>query len=218
MGQTSHRVISRQRLLLAAISALQNLDFQWSNGPVCTANPVLLQSKLIEGEMNSANINDWMQIIGIFSLVASLIFVGLQLRQTQDIAVNERRYAQADRGFEAESIRYQYAEIWVRGNAGDELDNADAMIYDGLVGAEYRNAFWDSATQRQLGGDGGRALQGFAWFLYRNPGARESWESGVTERRKYWELLNNENGGLTIEIQDVIYADLDKPDQLNLEQ
>ncbi len=167
--------------------------------------------------MDSAKINDWMQIIGIFSLVASLIFVGLQMQQTQDIAVNERRYAQADRRIEAEGLRYQYAEIWVRGNAGDELENADAMIYDGLVFAEYRNAFWDSVTQRQLGGDGDRVLLDFAWFLYRNPGARTSWESGVIERRKYSKLLNR-TVGLIIEIQDVIYADLDKLDQLNLNQ
>ena len=38
--------------------------------------------------MASAKINDWMQVIGIFALVASLIFVGLQMRQTQEIALS----------------------------------------------------------------------------------------------------------------------------------
>ncbi len=37
--------------------------------------------------MDSAKVNDWMQIIGIFALVASLIFVGLQMKQSQDIAI-----------------------------------------------------------------------------------------------------------------------------------
>ena len=36
--------------------------------------------------MDSAKLNDWIQIIGIFALVASLIFVGLQIRQEHDIA------------------------------------------------------------------------------------------------------------------------------------
>ena len=36
--------------------------------------------------MNSAKLNDWMQVFGIFALVASLLFVGLQMRQTQEIA------------------------------------------------------------------------------------------------------------------------------------
>jgi hypothetical protein len=37
--------------------------------------------------MDSTKINDWMQIIGLFALVASLIFVGLQMKQDQDIAI-----------------------------------------------------------------------------------------------------------------------------------
>ena len=37
--------------------------------------------------MDSAKLNDWMQVIGIFALVASLIFVGLQMKQTQEIAL-----------------------------------------------------------------------------------------------------------------------------------
>jgi len=36
--------------------------------------------------MNSAKINDWIQVFGIFALVASLIFVGLQMRQDHEIA------------------------------------------------------------------------------------------------------------------------------------
>ena len=37
--------------------------------------------------MDSAKLNDWMQVIGIFAVVASLIFVGLQMKQEQDIAI-----------------------------------------------------------------------------------------------------------------------------------
>ena len=37
--------------------------------------------------MDSAKLNDWMQVIGIFAVVASLIFVGLQMKQSQEIAI-----------------------------------------------------------------------------------------------------------------------------------
>ena len=37
--------------------------------------------------MDSAKLNDWMQVVGIFALVASLIFVGLQLKQSHEIAL-----------------------------------------------------------------------------------------------------------------------------------
>lgn len=37
--------------------------------------------------MDSAKLNDWMQVVGIFAVVASLIFVGLQMKQSQEIAI-----------------------------------------------------------------------------------------------------------------------------------
>jgi hypothetical protein len=37
--------------------------------------------------MDSAKLSDWMQVIGIFAVVLSLVFVGLQMRQEQEIAI-----------------------------------------------------------------------------------------------------------------------------------
>ena len=39
--------------------------------------------------MNSHRLNDWLQIVGLFGVIGSLIFVGLQLRQTQAIALSQ---------------------------------------------------------------------------------------------------------------------------------
>jgi hypothetical protein len=36
--------------------------------------------------MDSAKISDWMQVVGIFALVASLVFVGMQMQQDREIA------------------------------------------------------------------------------------------------------------------------------------
>ena len=36
--------------------------------------------------MNSAKINDWLQVVGLFGVIGSLIFVGLQMKQDQEIA------------------------------------------------------------------------------------------------------------------------------------
>ena len=46
--------------------------------------------------MNSTKLNDWMQVVGIFALVASLIFVGLQLKQSQDIAIAAQYQARTE--------------------------------------------------------------------------------------------------------------------------
>ncbi len=45
--------------------------------------------------MDSAKLSDWMQVVGIFALVASLIFVGLQMKQTHDIALASQYQARS---------------------------------------------------------------------------------------------------------------------------
>ena len=46
--------------------------------------------------MNPTKLNDRLQIIGIFGVIASLMFVGLQLKQSHEIAVSAAYQARAD--------------------------------------------------------------------------------------------------------------------------
>lgn len=45
--------------------------------------------------MDSGKLQDWMQIVGLFSLVGSLIFVGLQMKQSHEIALANQYQARA---------------------------------------------------------------------------------------------------------------------------
>jgi hypothetical protein len=45
--------------------------------------------------MEAAKINDWLQVIGMFGVIASLVFVGLQMKQTQEIALSNTYQARA---------------------------------------------------------------------------------------------------------------------------
>jgi len=51
--------------------------------------------------LDSAKLNDWMQVAGIFAVVISLIFVGIQLKQSQDIAI-------AGQNQERQSVAFEY--------------------------------------------------------------------------------------------------------------
>ena len=59
--------------------------------------------------MNSERVNDWLQLVGMAAVVASLLFVGLQLKQSQEIAIA----AQYQAGFLTEeawhALKYQQA-------------------------------------------------------------------------------------------------------------
>lgn len=55
--------------------------------------------------MNSSKINDWLQIVGLFGVIASLVFVGLQMRQDREIALSE---AYQDRTAISLSLDYDF--------------------------------------------------------------------------------------------------------------
>ena len=39
--------------------------------------------------MDAAKLNDWLQVIGFFGVIASLIFVGFEIKQAHEIALSE---------------------------------------------------------------------------------------------------------------------------------
>jgi hypothetical protein len=46
--------------------------------------------------MNSEKFREWLEIFGIFGIIASLIFVGLEMRQSQKIALSAAYQARSD--------------------------------------------------------------------------------------------------------------------------
>ena len=72
--------------------------------------------------MNSEKVNDWLQLVGMVAIVASLLFVGLQLKLSRDIAIAAQYQARADH---------------VVGNVGDVLQSAPAMRVVGRNTLEY---------------------------------------------------------------------------------
>jgi hypothetical protein len=46
--------------------------------------------------VNSAKLNDWLQVIGLFGVIASLMFVGLQMQQDREVAILAAYQARTD--------------------------------------------------------------------------------------------------------------------------
>jgi hypothetical protein len=81
--------------------------------------------------MDSAKLNDWMQVIGIFALVASLIFVGLQMKQTQEIALADQYQARAEStmDFYLMNMETSQGQMAVFPPSADEMTRADFGYY-----------------------------------------------------------------------------------------
>ena len=75
--------------------------------------------------MNSTNWKDIAELVGIASIVASLVFVGMQMRQDQEIAIVETRGdATAAMIGMADSLKGN-GEIWKIGLHGSPLTDAE---------------------------------------------------------------------------------------------
>ena len=46
--------------------------------------------------MSTSKLNEWLQVVGLFGVIASLIFVGLQMKQDREVAILAAYQARAD--------------------------------------------------------------------------------------------------------------------------
>jgi len=92
--------------------------------------------------MDSAKLNDWLQVIGIFALVASLIFVGLQMKQNQQIGEGEAAayFSQITSSFRITVI--DNAEVWRSGCMGEELSDGEQTRFAQMYYSYMAAAYW----------------------------------------------------------------------------
>jgi len=84
--------------------------------------------------LDSNKLNDWLQVVGIFALVASLIFVGLQMRQTQKISLSQAYQSRTAAAAEYNSAfaANPRALSALRKSANGESDDITTEEYDAL--------------------------------------------------------------------------------------
>jgi hypothetical protein len=111
--------------------------------------------------VDSAKLNDWMQIVGMFAIVASLIFVGLQMKQSQEIAVAAQYQTRA------QTAQSMYMSLQESGTSirvlnktvsemtpveRDTVENVTrwAWIHYDNIYFQYRSGFYDEESWRGM--------------------------------------------------------------------
>ena len=164
--------------------------------------------------MKSVSWKGMIEFLGIAAIVASLIFVGLQLQQEQRIASIEAGFNLVESFYEQRNGTIENADTWVKGNAGEmELSPPEAVTYKALIRKQWAHAFWTTHALKQLGNDQNVEVHDFAGFLYRNPGARRMWETWMTVENEYRKKLMPVPVGL--DMMDIVFSDLEKLQQLD---
>lgn len=85
--------------------------------------------------MRREKIKDWLEIVGMGAIVASLLFVGLQIRQDQRVAVMEAVGNDASLNAQLADTLQGNGELWQRGLDGEELSKAERIEFSAMASA-----------------------------------------------------------------------------------
>jgi len=166
--------------------------------------------------MKNANWKDVAELLGISAIVASLVFVGLQMRQAQEIAYSELDVSLLAIQAETTNLISVNSTVWVKGNADEELSAAESAVFYELVGLLNTRWFVEHRHATQLGRPDIAETIKYDWsaFLHQNPGARQVWQSREEKIQKYRQMLVP--GGDQFSFwRDGIHADLAKLDDMS---
>jgi len=104
--------------------------------------------------MDPAKLNDWMQVVGIFAVVVSLIFVGYQLKQSQDIAISGQNQERQSVAFDYYASLIQVDEVvdyygaqhrhHLDANSNVENQRSDRMIGLSYIRSRMRLSIYDN--------------------------------------------------------------------------
>ena len=135
---------------------------------------------------------DAAELIGIAAILISLVFVGFQLKQAEEIAVAEMNLSLVSIGIESANLINSNVETWRKGNSEAELTADERIIFDNIVEAISTRYFVETRHAMRLGqtGQAEAMLHDWSGFLFDNPGAREVWFRQQTRTYDLRKTLN----------------------------
>ena len=79
--------------------------------------------------MTDLKLKDWFEAFGVVAIVASLVFVGMEIRQSRQIAVMDQLgvLSEIQNGFR--DMVADHADVWHRGCTGVELTDAEKVMF-----------------------------------------------------------------------------------------
>jgi len=126
--------------------------------------------------LRTTNWKDIAELVGIAAIVASLVFVGMQMKQSQQLALAESAQIMRANGIELASLQTQHIDVWIRGNSGEKLEGEDLEIYRILFTQVQNQWFFNWLALDSIGTDFESIAPGsFARYLQQNPGAEAEW-------------------------------------------
>lgn len=132
------------------------------------------------------------EFVGITAIVASLVFVGIQIKQDRETTLSEVRQFNASTFVELQIAIADHAEALAKSNRGEKLSESEAIAMHALVDAMHRHVIVAALETRQQGGTGRATMASFAIWLHLNPGARAIWMQQRSEITQRTEMISSD--------------------------
>lgn len=122
--------------------------------------------------MKKSGWKDTAELIGIAAIVASLVFVGFQLRQDQHIAQAQVFSDYGESHTAWVELVTTNADVWVRGLNADELSNTEAAQFDAMAVGYWVQQRSKYLRSIRLAGRPDFIITDTANFIYQHEGLR----------------------------------------------
>ena len=146
--------------------------------------------------MVSKELNDWLQVIGLFGVLGGLVFVGLQLRLDRQVALaGATEAASQDRMYWAELVN-DNSEVWAKGLAGETLSTQESLQFDALaVAFEFRYFTSQDRASQLENTDPERFALELAAEIHRYPGLTRWWQETRDQRAEIRQRMDRSGSG-----------------------
>jgi hypothetical protein len=144
--------------------------------------------------MDSAKVNDWLQIVGLTGIMASLIFVGMQVRQTQQAGQGQEVSGFLELSLALRSLQLENIAVWQKVCAGEELEGverqAGALLFKAYLEFNYVGGIANQVNLMQA--EHNLFAYRLAANLHRYPGFTKMMEANSVAGRNGEAVLAND--------------------------
>jgi hypothetical protein len=164
--------------------------------------------------LKPTNWKDTAELIGIAAIVASLVFVGLQLRQDREVALGQIYQSTLQAMIELDSTMAEHANVWAKARNGSDLTEAETIVLRRLINMWRLRAFYESQSGSIIDdGDWSAPVYRFAILLHENPTAKKLFIESVKRDERYFGGLNKDEK--ILEFHREVLASVDKLEELD---
>lgn len=136
-----------------------------------------------------------LELVGLFAVIVSLLFVGYELRLSRSIAQTQGLAEMSALNSQVKQMQIDNAEIWHKGCVGEELSPVQKLIFAKIFRATLNRYFaaWARGNIGVIDSNPSQFVSALAMSRYRFQGFNEFWVEERMQRNANLEYFIPEN-------------------------